>query len=153
GRDLYAMGGGQRGRLRATGIGFVFQMFHLVPYLSALENVLVTNLAGAGASRQQVAELLGHLGLGDRLAHLPAELSAGERQRVALARALIKHPEIILADEPTGNLDPDSAAQVMGHLGRFHEGGGTVVVVSHDPAVEQHSDRALRLQAGRLLGA
>lgn len=152
GRDLYAMSGSQRARIRAERIGFVFQMFHLVPYLSALENVLINTLAGANVTRSDAVEVLENLEMGDRLSHRPSELSAGERQRVALARALIKRPDVLLADEPTGNLDPENSRQVMSHFAEFHEAGGTVIIVTHEPIVEEYAQRTLHLTAGRLTG-
>ena len=151
GRDLYALSRTERARLRAERIGFVFQMFHLVPYLSALDNVLVPALAGMPRDRAAAAAVLERLGMGERMTHRPPELSTGERQRVALARALIKRPEIILADEPTGNLDPENAAAVMGYLADFHREGGTILVVSHDAHAEEHADRTLRLERGRIV--
>jgi len=150
GEDVYGMSVSQRARLRAGKIGFVFQMFHLVPYLDALENVLVPTLAGARGGRPEALELLERLQLSHRLHHRPAELSTGERQRCALARALLNRPEIILADEPTGNLDPDNAAQVMQYLGNFHREGGTMLLVSHDPLADQYAQRVLRLDQGRV---
>ncbi len=150
GEDLYALSARDRARLRAEKIGFVFQMFHLVPYLSALDNVLVPTLAGMSAGRGDAMELLDRLQLGHRVRHRPAELSTGERQRVALARALLKRPAIILADEPTGNLDPDSAAQVMSYLADFHRDGGTLLLVSHDPLAAEYVQRTAYLDAGRL---
>lgn len=150
GQDLYALPLRARARLRADRIGFVFQMFHLVPYLSALDNALVPAMAGMEAGRSEATDLLERLQLGERLRHRPAELSTGERQRVALARALVKRPSIILADEPTGNLDPENAAQVMSYLAEFHSDGGTVLLVSHDALAEQHADRTVYLEAGRL---
>lgn len=150
GQDVYALSAGQRARLRAEKIGFVFQMFHLVPYLDTLENVLVPNLAGARVASRDAADLLAHLQLAERLHHRPSELSAGERQRVALARALIKRPEIVLADEPTGNLDPDNARQVMAYLAEFHRLGGTVLVVTHDPLADEYAQRTLLLDRGRI---
>ncbi len=150
GTDMYMMSARQRARLRADRIGFVFQMFHLVPYLSALENVLVPTLAGTRTGRREATELLARLQLTDRLGHRANKLSTGERQRVALARALIKHPDIILADEPTGNLDPQNADQVMGYLAEFHQQGGTLLVVSHDAASERYAQRTLYMHNGRL---
>ncbi len=151
GRDLYALSHAERARLRADRIGFVFQMFHLVPYLNALDNVLLPVLAGMRPDREQAVALLERLGMGERMHHRPPELSTGERQRVALARALIKQPDIILADEPTGNLDPENAAAVMGYLADFHREGGTILVVSHDALAEAHADRALHLERGRIV--
>jgi len=149
GEDLYRLPASHRASLRAAKIGFVFQMFHLMPYLNVLENVQTPALAGARFSRQEAVELLERLGLAERLYHRPAELSAGERQRVALARALVKRPALVLADEPTGNLDPASAAQVMSSLAEFHRAGGTVLVVTHDPLADQYAQRTVRLQRGR----
>jgi len=151
GRDPYGLSLRERARLRADRVGFVFQMFHLVPYLSAVDNVLVPAMAGMAAGHSEATDLLERLQLGKRLHHRPGELSTGERQRVALARALLKRPSIVLADEPTGNLDPESAAQVMSYLSDFHRDGGTVLVVSHDALAEQHADRTVHLEAGRLL--
>lgn len=150
GQDVYMMPSRQRARLRADGIGFVFQMFHLVPYLSALENVLIPTLAGAQTGRQEATELLARLQLSDRVHHRPAQLSTGERQRVALARALLNNPDIILADEPTGNLDPDNARQVMNYLAEFHRAGGTVVVVTHDPLADQYAQRTVLMDRGQV---
>jgi putative ABC transport system ATP-binding protein len=127
-------------------------MFHLVPYLTALENVLINTLAGATVTRADAVAALEDLEMGDRLTHRPSQLSAGERQRVALARALIKRPDILLADEPTGNLDPENSRQVMSHFAEFHAAGGTVIIVTHEPIVEEYAQRTLRLTAGRLSG-
>jgi len=145
GLDVYALSLGRRARMRAEKIGFVFQMFHLVPYLTALENVLSARLAGGKARRKDALELLARVGLSDRANHRPWELSAGERQRVAVARALLNKPAVILADEPTGNLDPESGAQVMEHLAAFNRAGGTVLLVSHDPHNERYARRVVAL--------
>ena len=150
--DLYALSPAERARLRSSEIGFVFQMFHLVPYLDLLGNVL---LACPGkpsvAVRQRAGGLLDELGLAKRANHRPGELSAGERQRLAVARALLNRPKLILADEPTGNLDSENAAEVIRHLVEFHRSGGTVVLVTHGAAAETHADRILRLEQGRLV--
>jgi len=124
--DLCALSGRARARFRAEHIGFVFQMFHLVPYLTVLENVL------------------------PRTEHKPAELSTGERQRVAMARALLNQPRLILADEPTGNLDPDNAAEVMAYFDEFHQGGGTVLMVTHEQVAEGHAHRTILIRDGKL---
>ena len=153
GRELYSLSAGQRARLRAEKIGFVFQMFHLLGYLSVLENVRSACLAGGrqrpgasrSAARDRAIELLEHVGLADRLAHRPGELSAGERQRVAMARALMRRPELILADEPTGNLDPDSASAVMSYLGDYHRDGGTVLLVTHETVAARHAQRVVEM--------
>lgn len=150
GQDVYALSPRERAALRADKIGFVFQMFHLVPYLNVLENVLVPTLATKGARREEALRLLEILQLSDRLRHLPGELSTGQRQRVAIARALLNRPDIILADEPTGNLDPDNAQQVMKYLADFRKRGGTVLVVTHDKLADQYADRTVLLLDGRI---
>lgn len=150
--DLYALSPADRSRRRATRIGFVFQMFHLVPYLDVVENVLLAGTtAGADDAVGRATELLNELGLGDRVHHRPSQLSAGERQRTALARALLNRPAVVLADEPTGNLDPDNAREVFGHLDRFRHDGGTVLVVTHGETAREFADRELRMDKGRLL--
>ena len=150
GEDIYRLASRKRARLRADRIGFVFQMFHLVPYLNCLENVLVPVLAAGGSGRQEASELLERFQLLDRLDHRPAQLSTGARQRVALARALLNNPDIILADEPTGTLDPDNAWQVMSYLAEFHREGGTVLVVTHDPLADQYAQRTVFVDRGRI---
>ena len=149
--DIYAMSERSRARFRADHIGFVFQMFHLVPYLSVVENVLLAGgTAAKRADRARAQELLERLGLLERRYHTPAELSAGERQRTAIARALLNRPKVILADEPTGNLDPDSAAEVFRALASFHHQGGTVLVVTHGVAAHRYAQRIVHLRKGRL---
>ncbi len=151
GCDVYAMSERERAVFRANNIGFVFQMFHLVPYLSVLDNVLLA--AGPGGKHIMPADargLLERFGLTRREHHKPEELSAGERQRVAMARALLNEPRVILADEPTGNLDPDNAAAVIEGLAGFHRNGGTVVVVTHGVAVDEYADRIVCLRDGRI---
>jgi putative ABC transport system ATP-binding protein len=153
GVSLYEQSPAKRARLRGITIGFVFQAFNLVPYLTALENVQVP-LYLAGQSKQQqrdrAAELLGKLGLADRLQHRPCELSAGQQQRVALARTVANNPPVILADEPTGNLDPDSRTHVLQFLDELHSKQRTIVVVTHDPTVAQRAQRELKLRDGRI---
>ena len=148
--DLYAMPHRQRNRLRAARIGFVFQMFHLIPYQSVLENVV---LPGAGrAAREETRVLLDQFGLAQRAYHRPGELSAGEKQRAAIARALVNRPSLVLADEPTGNLDPENAAAVFGHLAAFHKStGGTVIVVTHGTDAAPYANRTLQLRAGKIV--
>lgn len=149
--NLYTMSIRDRAKFRAENIGFVFQMFHLVPYLNIIENVA---LAGGVASRDSGAvkanELLKRLGLAERAFHRPSELSAGEKQRTAIARALFNRPKIILADEPTGNLDPDNAASVIGYLSEFHHSGGTVILATHGTEAEQFADRIIHLHNGSI---
>ena len=151
GRDLYALSPAERAGLRSSEIGFVFQMFHLVPYLDLLGNVLLACPGKPSAEvRRRAGRLLDELGLAHRASHRPGELSAGERQRLAVARALMNRPKLILADEPTGNLDPENAAEVIRHLAEFHRGGGTVVLVTHGASADTHADRTLRLDQGQL---
>ena len=152
GRDLYGLSPADRARLRSAEIGFVFQMFYLVPYLDLMGNVLLASPGKPGpAVRQRAGELLDKLGLAERVSHRPGELSTGERQRLAVARALLNRPKLILADEPTGNLDPENAAEVVRHLAEFHQAGGTVVLVTHGTAADTHAARFLRLRQGRLV--
>jgi len=152
GEDVYARSPDARARLRAAAVGFVFQQFHLVPYLTARENVLAPVLAAplpdAGA---RADALLSRFGLADRAGHVPAALSTGERQRTALARALLRRPRLVLADEPTGNLDAASAAVVLDALAEFAREGGAVLLVTHDAAVAGRASRVIRMAGGRLL--
>jgi len=148
GRDIRALSEPERARWRADNIGFVFQMFHLIPYLTLLENVL---LAAGGKDRRSEAEaLVERFGLADRRHHKPAELSAGEKQRAAIARALLNGPKVILADEPTGNLDPQNAAGILECLAGFHEEGGTVILATHGEGADRHASRIVLLNRGRL---
>jgi len=154
GRSLYDLTPDERARLRREKVGFVFQTFNLVPYLSALENVQIPlYLAGLedGDQRERSAGLLERVGLADRLDHKPAELSVGQQQRVALARVLANDPAVILADEPTGNLDPDTGQQIVAFLGEMNREGRTVVMVTHDPRAAQTARRTLRLIEGTIL--
>lgn len=151
GRSLYDLPIAERTRLRRTRFGFVFQTFNLVPYLSALENVqLPLSLAGipASAQRQRAATLLEQVGLADRVDHKPCELSIGQQQRVALARTLANDPAVILADEPTGNLDPESRETVLSYFDGFHRAGKTVVMVTHDRAAACRAGARLLLGSG-----
>jgi len=153
GDSLYDLDPDQRTALRREKIGFVFQTFNLVPYLSALENVQVPLFLG-GATRENQEEratsLLERLGLGDRLEHKPFELSVGQQQRVALARMLANDPSVILADEPTGSLDPETSSQVIAFLEQMNQEGRTVVMVTHAPEVARKAKRTLRLDGGRV---
>jgi len=145
GVNLYSQSPSARADYRATEVGFVFQMFYLVPYLGVEENVRLA--ARNGTMTQRSRELLDQFGLSHRLTHTPGELSAGERQRVALARALVNGPRLILADEPTGNLDPENDRQVFEHLSEFHRGGGTVIVVTHGTTADEFADRIVKFKA------
>ena len=152
GQPVSEMTAAQRSSFRGEKIGFVFQMFHLLPYLTIIENVVVAGSEVASAAVGKRAEtLLSDFGLTDRLSHRPGELSAGERQRVALARALLNRPRLLLADEPTGNLDPENASGVLELLAQFHKQGGTILLVTHDDRAAAYADRSLALDQGRLV--
>jgi putative ABC transport system ATP-binding protein len=154
GRDIYALSSTARAAWRRNTVGFLFQSFHLVPYLSARENVRVPLwLRGRSAAeqRERADALLAQVGLSDRADHKPMELSVGQRQRVALARVLANEPAIVLADEPTGNLDPDNAARVATFLEELPAQGRAVVVVTHDPEVASRATQKLELREGRLV--
>ena len=150
--NIYKMDERQRAKFRAENIGFVFQMFHLIPYLNVVENVLLPagTIRGRSLNKSKAKELLKRLHLTARENHKPSEMSAGEIQRTAIARALIIQPKIILADEPTGNLDPENAAEVIGHLEGFHRTGGTVIVVTHGNVADQFADRIINLSNGSI---
>ncbi|MFH0823218.1 MAG: ABC transporter ATP-binding protein [Pseudomonadota bacterium] len=153
GDSLYELEPDRRAELRRKKIGFVFQTFNLIPYLSALENVQVPLFLGGMNEQDQkvrAAGLLERLGLGDRLEHKPSELSVGQQQRVALARMLANDPAVILADEPTGSLDPETSSQVISFLEQMNHEGRTVVMVTHDPEVARRAKRTLRLDSGRV---
>ena len=151
GQDPYQLDPDRRAAFRAANIGFVFQRFHLVPYLSVMDNVLTPALALPQANaRERAQELLSRFGMTERSGHLPGELSVGERQRTALARALLNRPGLILADEPTGNLDEDNARVVVESLTQFAADGGAVLMVTHDKALAGAARRMLRLRGGRL---
>lgn len=153
GQDVWAMGAGARAAFRRRSLGFVFQFFNLVPTLTALENVslpLVLDGMAARSADARAEQLLNRVGLGDRARHRPAELSGGQMQRVAVARALAARPSIILADEPTGNLDSHSSTEVLGLLRSLSdEEGAAVVVVTHDDAAVGCGSRKLHLVDGR----
>lgn len=153
GRSLYDLKTAERSRIRNEEIGFLFQHFNLIPWLTAAENVqLPLCLYGTDAHIQQsrAAELLERFGLSNRMHHKPSELSAGQQQRVALARTLVTDPKLILADEPTGNLDPDSRQVVLDALRAFHIEGRTIVLVTHDQEVSAAAQRRLTIRDGFL---
>jgi len=156
GVDTRALRGDRLADFRRERIGFVFQVFNLIPVLTALENVmlpLIPYQRGLGFNlREKAQALLGMVGLAERAQHLPGQLSGGEQQRVAIARALINTPRLILADEPTGNLDSHAGAEVVALLRRLNrEQGVSVVLVTHSEALAQQADRSVRLQDGRLV--
>jgi len=149
--DLYALDARAKSQFRAEHIGFVFQMFHLLPYLTVMDNVLLARTPQNPSGQMEKArELLSDLGLAGRITHKPAELSAGEKQRTAIARALLNQPQLILADEPTGNLDSENAEQVMKHLANYHRQGGTVVVATHHHMADDYAQQLLYLENGQL---
>lgn len=155
GNDVYGMSRARRTRMRATDIGFVFQSYHLMPEMDLLENVLLPAMAlpdwlhGGGPARIRARKLLESVGLADRADHLPVELSGGEQQRAALARALMNQPRLVLADEPTGNLDDDTGGRVLDLLLALTEGEGhALVMVTHNRRVAQRCDRVLHLTDG-----
>lgn len=136
---------------RREKVGLVFQQFHLIPYLTAVENVMLAQYYHSMADEAEAREALGRVGLGDRLTHLPSQLSGGEQQRVCIARALINHPEIVLADEPTGNLDEENEEKVMTLFRELHREGHTIIMVTHDHAIGRMADRRVALQHGVLV--
>jgi putative ABC transport system ATP-binding protein len=150
GLEIGNLGERELTRYRADKIGFVFQQFHLVPYLTALENVMLAQYFHSITDEKEAAEALRRVGLGDRLDHVPAALSGGEQQRVAIARALINQPKVILADEPTGNLDEANEAVVLKLLRELHDAGHTILVVTHSQAIGNLADRRVELEHGRL---
>ena len=151
GQNPYALSFDQRAKFRAEKIGFVFQQFHLIPYLTVLENILTPSiLLKAENPHDSAMQFIERFGLTDRVHHVLAELSTGERQRTALARAFINSPSVILADEPTGNLDRENAEIVIGSLVEFVNAGGSVLLVTHDAHAAQYATRILRLDNGRV---
>ena len=155
GRDLGSMSERALAELRSARVGFVFQTFNLIPTLTALENVetaLVPLRVGRRERRRRSTATLEGLGLGHRLHHLPAQLSGGEQQRTAIARALVKDPSVILADEPTGNLDAANAERVISLLSDLHRAGHTLVLVTHDESLADRAQRRVRLDHGRVVG-
>jgi putative ABC transport system ATP-binding protein len=152
GQSVGGMAEDQLSETRNRKIGFVFQSFNLLPRTSALGNVeLPLIYAGVHASRQRCIEALELVGLGDRLHHRPNELSGGQQQRVAIARALVNHPSLILADEPTGNLDSKAGEEIMRIFHELNERGMTIMFVTHEPDIAQHTRRIVRLQDGRIV--
>src|SRR5437764_3243085 len=138
-------------RVLAQNIGFVFQQFHLIPYLTSVENVMLAQYFHSMTDEQEALDALERVGLKERADHLPAQLSGGEQQRVCIARALINDPKIVLADEPTGNLDAVNEEIVLRLLRHFHQQGRTIVMVTHDPTVARLADRRVELHHGRIL--
>lgn len=150
GVDTSALGERQRVVARREKIGLVFQQFHLVPYLTALENVMLAQHYHSMADPDEVAQVLKRVGLGHRTEHLPSQLSGGEQQRVCIARALINQPALILADEPTGNLDEANENVILDFFRELHEEGRTIILVTHNPELAKHSDRVITLHHGKV---
>ncbi|MBW7998025.1 MAG: ABC transporter ATP-binding protein [Candidatus Glassbacteria bacterium] len=151
GTDIYSLGREQRAGLRAASVGFVFQQFNLIPYLSVLDNVLAPSLAKPDPqAAERAANLLEMFNLRHRSRHFPAELSTGERQRVGLARAMLNRPRLLLADEPTGNLDDENAREVLKRLADFTGEGGAVLMVTHNREAAEYGHRSVQLREGRI---
>jgi putative ABC transport system ATP-binding protein len=149
GKKVYDMSIRARANFRAENIGFVFQLFYLVPYLNVFENIaLARQSTDRGSMTNELERLVKQFGLERRAFHKPSQLSAGEKQRTAIARALLNRPQLILADEPTGNLDVENATAVLGYLDDFHRDGGTVIVVTHASGPEEFADRIIYLRDG-----
>ncbi len=154
GRDVAMMDSDELALVRNAEIGFIFQSFHLLPRASALDNVaqpLIYRGIAPKERKRMAAEALAHVGLGDRVHHRPNELSGGQRQRVAIARALVGKPAILLADEPTGNLDSATSRDILALIEELHRNGQTVVIVTHEPDIAQQCHRIVRLQDGRVV--
>jgi len=158
-QDIFRFRGSRLDQYRSRHVGFVFQFYYLLPELNALENVVIGAMIGRSmlswpkqrrALRGRARALLDRVGLGERLRHKPAKLSGGERQRVAIARALINEPDVLLADEPTGNLDQETSGSILELFESLHRDGQTLVLVTHDPNVAGLADHTLSLDAGRL---
>ncbi len=151
GQDISRLSPRDLTHFRREKVGLIFQQFHLIPYLTALENVMLAQYFHSMADEAEAREALERVGLGDRLHHLPSQLSGGEQQRVCIARALINQPRIILADEPTGNLDKANEDVVLSLFQELHAEGHTVLLVTHDPHLGQLADRLIQLDHGRIV--
>src|SRR4030088_1526396 len=150
GRNVANLSTSDLNHVRAETVGFIFQQFHMIPYLTAVENVMIAQYFHSMTDEQEALEALVHVGLKDRALHLPARLSGGEQQRVCIARALINDPKIVLADEPTGNLDAVNEEMVLRLLRELHHQGRTIVMVTHDPVVARLADRRIELHHGKI---
>ena len=152
GKEVSRLSGGELAKVRGQKIGFIFQTYNLLPYLSALDNVELGQKYAGKTNTQTAREALTKVGLGDRMKHRPNELSGGEQQRVTVARALAKDPQIILADEPTGNLDSHSGREIMNLLTGLHqEQGITLIMITHDPNIAHYCQRIVQIQDGQII--
>src|SRR6201997_4384922 len=150
GENIAGISATELNRVRAEKIGFIFQQFHLIPFLTAVENVMLAQYFHSMTDEKEAVEALTRVGLGDRAPHLPSQLSGGEQQRVCIARALINDPRIILADDPTGNLDAQNEEIVLRLLREFHQQGRAIVMVTHDPVLARLADRRIELHHGKI---
>ncbi|MBI4188660.1 MAG: ABC transporter ATP-binding protein [Chloroflexi bacterium] len=150
GADINKLNSTELTRFRKETVGLVFQQFHLIPYLDALENVMLAQYFHSMADEEESKQALERVGLGDRLHHMPSQLSGGEQQRVCIARALINQPKLILADEPTGNLDQKNEELVMELFQAMHRDGHTIIIVTHDPDIGKLADRRVFLEHGSI---
>jgi putative ABC transport system ATP-binding protein len=152
GENVASLSSNRLAEIRNKRIGFVFQQFHLLPRMSALENVEVPLLYSGGRdSRAKARRALESVGLGDRMGHEPNQLSGGQRQRVAVARALVNEPDLLLCDEPTGNLDTRTSEEIMGLFKDIHRRGGTVLIITHEPDIAAQCERAIHVRDGRVV--
>ncbi|MFQ5977757.1 MAG: ABC transporter ATP-binding protein [Candidatus Heimdallarchaeota archaeon] len=150
GQEVTQLGQGQLTRYRREHFGLVFQQYHLVPYLSALENVMLAQYYHSKVNEQRARETLESMGLGHRLAHIPAHLSGGEQQRVCIARAIINTPAVLVADEPTGNLDQKNGQDVLNRIKKLNNEGHTIILVTHNPTMAELGDRTIQLTDGAI---
>jgi len=151
GLDIARLSQKELTKFRREHVGYVFQQFHLVPYLTATENVMLAQYFHSIADEGEARTALGNVGLNHRLDHLPSQLSAGEQQRVCIARALINEPKVLLADEPTGNLDLENERLILEIFKSLNEEGLTIVVVTHNPEIEKLGNRTIRLEHGKII--
>ncbi|MFQ5489140.1 MAG: ABC transporter ATP-binding protein [Phycisphaerae bacterium] len=159
GRSVFDLPRREQEHLRNTDVGFVFQFYHLLPELNVFENILLPHMVGhsllgwasaARRCREMTREVIQAVGLSERIRHKPSELSGGERQRAAIARAIVNRPKLLLADEPTGNLDAKTGEGILEVLGRLHRDGQTIIMVTHDANIAKRADRVLQLVEGRI---
>ncbi|MDR3360944.1 MAG: ABC transporter ATP-binding protein [Bifidobacteriaceae bacterium] len=151
GLDLVGLGARELTRVRRETVGLIFQKFHMIGHLTALENVMVAQYYHSMPNEAEALAALDRVGLAERATHLPSQLSGGEQQRVCIARALINYPKVVLADEPTGNLDAANERIVLDLFAQLHQQGTSLIVVTHDPAVAEQGEREIRLDHGRIV--